>query len=74
MNIIHICDVEGGVNMNIKHIRIDSGMSQLQLAEKLDVDRSTVTKWETGVAMPRVDKLIELARVLCCTIDDLLSE
>jgi transcriptional regulator with XRE-family HTH domain len=48
-------------------------MSQTELAEKLNVDQTAISKWETGEAMPRADKLPELAKTLGCTIDDLFK-
>ena len=47
---------------------------QRDLAEKLEVDRSTVAKWETGESKPRADKLIQLAKLFDYTVDDLLRE
>ena len=41
---------------------------------KLNVDRSTVSKWESGDALPRSDKLPELAQIFGCSIDDLFDE
>ena len=60
--------------MKIKHYREEREMTQEDLASFLSVDRSTITKWETGEAMPRADKLPELARVLGCSIDELFKE
>lgn len=45
----------------------------MQLAEKMHTDRSTIAKWETGVAMPSAAKLPLLAEVLGCTIDELFG-
>ena len=59
--------------MKIKHYREDKGMRQEELASELAVDRSTIAKWETGEAMPRADKLPELAKVLGCSIDALFE-
>ncbi len=59
---------------DIQKHRQKNKLSQEQLASKLGVDRSTVAKWETGEAMPRADKLPELAKILGCTIDDLFKE
>ena len=59
--------------MNIKHIRIEKGMNQEQLAEKLEVDRSAVAKWETGEAMPRAEKIPKIAEALNCRIEDLFK-
>lgn len=56
----------------LKHLRKSLNLRQEDLANKLSVDRSTITKWETGEAMPRVDKLIPLANILQCSVDDLL--
>ena len=55
----------------IKQLRENANLTQQQLSENLNVDRSTVAKWETGEAMPRADKLPELAKVFGCSIDDL---
>ena len=57
--------------MKIKELRIGKGMTQEELAKKMEVERSTVAKWETGVAFPPGNKLPKLAEVLGCTIDDL---
>lgn len=58
----------------IQNLRNKNNLTQEQLALKLNVDRSTIAKWETGEAMPRADKLPELARILECTIDDLFEK
>lgn len=50
------------------------GLTQEDLGTKLNVTRSAVAMWETGKAMPATDKLITLAGVLNCTVDDLLKE
>ena len=60
--------------MNIVHIRKAIGISQGELALKLNVDRSTVSKWESGDALPRSDKLPEIAQILGCSIDDLFDK
>ncbi len=59
---------------NIKVFREKSGFTQMYIAEKLQIDKSTVSKWETGESMPRVDKLKQLAKILNCTVDELLKE
>lgn len=55
----------------IRRRRIELKMSQQVLANALEVERSTVTKWETGKSSPTADKLPQLAKILNCTIDDL---
>ncbi len=59
--------------MNIKALRIKKGFRQKDLARELEVDRSTIAKWETGEAAPKADRLPKIARVLCCTIEDLYN-
>lgn len=55
----------------IRRLRKSSKLSQYELAIEIGTDRSTVTKWETGKAFPRTDKLPHLARLLGCRIEDL---
>lgn len=57
----------------LKEIRISKGMTQTDIAEMLNVRQATVSLWESGISMPRADMLIKLAKLLNCTIDDLLS-
>ena len=54
---------------NLKELREKANLTQESLAKLINVDRSTIAKWETGEASPRSDKT--LANVLNCTIDDL---
>ena len=48
-------------------------LTQEEAAAKLGVDRSSVAKWETGVANPRASMLLKLARLYDCTIEELLG-
>lgn len=48
-------------------------MTQAELAKELGIDRSTVAKWETGKANPRVELLPKLAEILNCSIDELFA-
>ena len=49
------------------------GLTQKELADKLKVDRSTVTKWELGQSFPKTKVLIELSKIFGCTVDELLK-
>lgn len=60
--------------MDIKTLREKMGITQVELAARLNVTQPTIAMWETGEAMPRADKLPELARVLGCSIDELFKE
>lgn len=59
--------------MRIKELRLKARMTQQALASALNVDRSTVSYWENGTAMPRAEQLPKLADVLDCTIDALFG-
>ena len=53
---------------NLKMLREKANLTQESLAKLINVDRSTIAKWETGEASPRSDKLPTLANVLNCTM------
>ena len=53
--------------------RKKSGLSQEELAEKLNISRQSVSKWERAEASPDTDNLIELAKIYGVTMDDLLN-
>lgn len=55
----------------IRELRKIKKLSQQELAAKLDVDRSTIAKWETGTSSPRMNRLIQLTRVLGCSLEEL---
>lgn len=58
---------------NIKQLRKDRGMTQEELAIRLNVVRQTVSKWEKGLSVPDADMLQRLADVLEVNITDLLG-
>ena len=64
----------GGEKLRIKELRGLKNLTQEDLAQELNVERSTVAMWEADQAMPRADKLPELARILECTIDELYEK
>lgn len=59
--------------MKIKDIRVSKKMTQQNIADELNVERTTVAMWENGSALPRADKLPQLAKILDCTIDELFE-
>lgn len=58
----------------ILELRKTSGFSQEQLAEKLDITRQSISKWESGESLPEIERLIELSRVFNVTVDYLVNE
>ena len=59
---------------NIKAIRKSKGLSQEELAIKLNVVRQTISKWEQGVSVPDSDMLISLSEALETPVSTLLGE
>ena len=59
---------------NIKAIRKSKGLSQQELAVKLNVVRQTVSKWEQGLSVPDSDMLITMSEVLETPVSTLLGE
>jgi len=57
----------------LRKLRINKGLSQNELAEKLFVDRSTIARWENGSRMPDAAMLIKIAECLDVDIDVLIS-
>ena len=62
------------LNENIKAIRKSKGLSQQELAVKLNVVRQTVSKWEQGLSVPDSDLLIALSDALETPVSTLLGE
>ena len=58
---------------NIYRYRTERNMSQLDLADALEVSRQSVSKWETGAAVPELDKLIKMSNLFGITLDELVG-
>ena len=59
---------------NLKKVRKDNNLSQEQLADELGVSRQAISKWESAVAYPEMDKIITLCEKFNFNIDDLLHK
>ena len=57
----------------LKALRTERGLTQEQLAARLYVSRTVVSKWETGGGSPNLDSLQAVARLFDVSVDDLLS-
>ena len=62
------------LNENIKAIRKSKGLSQEELAVKLNVVRQTISKWEQGLSVPDSDMLISISEALETSVSTLLGE
>ena len=56
------------------HLRKEKGMTQLELAEAVEVSRQAVSKWESGSALPSTEKLRSLSELYGVSADYLLNE
>ena len=62
------------LNENIKALRKSKGLSQQELAVKVNVVRQTISKWEQGLSVPDSDLLIALSEALDTPVSTLLGE
>jgi transcriptional regulator with XRE-family HTH domain len=57
----------------IKHLRLLHNLNQVQLAEKLNVSKQSVSNWENNNILPSVEVVIHLADFFSCSTDYLLE-
>lgn len=58
---------------NLQNLRKIKNMSQEELAEKLNVSRQAVSKWESGNGFPETEKIISICEIFDCSMDDLVK-
>lgn len=61
------------IGLTIRCRRLELGMTQSQLAEKVHVSAQAISKWETGMGLPDISQIVPLAKALDMTTDKLLS-
>lgn len=59
---------------NLRKLRKSKGLSQEELAEKVQVSRQSVSKWETGDAYPEMNNILELCKIFHCRINELVND
>ncbi len=57
----------------MKRIRLEKGMSQSDICQKLGVDRSYISNVESGNKNPTLSTITKLAKALCVSVDELLK-
>ena len=60
--------------IKVKKLRENAGMTQAELADRLDVSRPAIGTWESGKARPRLNKLQQLADLFGVTVSELMGE
>lgn len=58
---------------NLKYLRTTRKISQQQLADKLEIDRSTISRWESNDIDPTVSNVISIANLLGIPVSDLVG-
>ena len=58
---------------NLITLRKKANISQEELAEKLDVSRQAISKWESGNGYPETEKLLKLCEIFNCSMDTLMK-
>ena len=61
------------LNENLKSLRKSKGITQEELAVRLNVVRQTISKWEKGLTVPDADTLIRIAEILEVNVSELLG-
>ena len=61
------------LNENLKQLRKSKGLSQEELAIRLNVVRQTISKWEKGLSVPDADMLIKISEIFEVSVSELLG-
>lgn len=61
------------IDLNIRKLRELKGLSQQDLADKLKVSSNTIYNYEKGNKTPNLKRLIQMAEVFDCTLDELIQ-
>lgn len=59
--------------LNIRVLRTNRHITQVELAKILGITQATLSDWENNKIAPKAERLPEIAKVLKCSVDDLFS-
>ena len=62
------------LNKKLLHLREQHSLTQFEVAEKINVSRQAISKWESGSSIPSMDNLLALSKLYGVTIDYLIDE
>ncbi len=62
------------ISQNLVTLRVKSGFTQLQVAEKINYSDKSISKWERGEAIPDVSVLLQLAEMYGVTLNDIVKD
>ena len=66
-------DIRESITSNIKRLRKESGLTQQQVADKVNVSRSAYSQYEMGLKQPTIDTLVKIADLYNCSLDYLVG-
>lgn len=58
---------------NLQNLRKQHNLSQEELADKMQLSRQSISKWESGSAYPEMDKVLALCNIFHCSLDELIQ-
>ncbi|MDE7209331.1 MAG: helix-turn-helix domain-containing protein [Clostridia bacterium] len=61
------------IQMILKRLRIDAGITQAQLSKELSIGQATISQWESGASKPTADALIALSKYYGVSADFILG-
>ena len=62
------------LNEKLYELRKKNNWSQEDLAERMEVSRQTISKWESGKTIPELNKLVKISEIYEITLDELVKE
>ena len=62
------------IGEKIVNLRKENNLTQDEFANKLNVSRQSISKWESGLSLPEISNLLLISEIFNCTIDSLLLE
>lgn len=62
------------IGSNIQQLRINNGLTQEQLAQKLSVSRQSISKWEMEQSLPELDKVVQMSKLFSVDTNAILLE
>lgn len=60
--------------MELRTLRKEKGLTQVQLAQMVHVDQTAISQWERGIVQPRLKNCLQLAQILECSLEDIFTE
>ena len=67
-------DIKAIISKNLTDLRQTAGMTQLELAERLNYSDKAVSKWERGESLPDISVLLEISNIYGVSLDDLVRD